>query len=60
MEKGRLLKDEVFGEIKDVGVCVTIHNGKQKYWIRCILEDMPKFHITQDGYTITAVEKEAK
>lgn len=54
MEKKRLLKHVIFGEIEDV-VDVTILNGKREDWVRCALEDMTKFDANQDGWTTKAV-----
>lgn len=36
----------------------TILNGKRKDQIRCVMEDMTKFHITRNGWTAIAVEEE--
>lgn len=49
----------MFGDVENA-VGVTVPNGRHTYWIRCVVEDIMKFHITRDGWTTTAVEKEAE
>lgn len=52
--RGLLTKHVMFGER---GYDGCIFNGKRRYWIHCVVEDMVKARITRDGCATKAVEK---